>query len=104
MSTPINPISEVTPGSNPLLAVSETSVDSEFYSPIPPGYQRGAHKYVVILGTVMSALGKGIFSSSLAKLFKEKGLTVAPIKMEGLSEHRFGYPQPLSPRRGLRPR
>ncbi len=68
---------------NPLLAVSESSVDSEFYSPIPEGYQRGAHKYVVILGTVMSALGKGIFSSSLAKLFKEKGLTVAPIKMEG---------------------
>jgi CTP synthase len=83
MSTPNNPIPEGTPGSNPLLAVSETSVDSEFYSPIPPGYQRGAHKYVVILGTVMSALGKGIFSSSLAKLFKEKGLTVAPIKMEG---------------------
>lgn len=68
---------------NPILAVSESSVDSEFYSPLPDGYQRGNHKYVVILGTVMSALGKGIFSSSLAKLFKEKGLTVAPIKMEG---------------------
>ncbi|HRJ49018.1 MAG TPA: hypothetical protein PKU91_00685, partial [Phycisphaerales bacterium] len=68
---------------NPLLAVSESSVESEFYSPLPEGYQRGFHKYVVILGTVMSALGKGIFSSSLAKLFKEKGLTVAPIKMEG---------------------
>ncbi|GMV25726.1 MAG: CTP synthase [Phycisphaerae bacterium] len=68
---------------NPILAVSETSVESEFYSPLPEGYQRGFHKYVVILGTVMSALGKGIFSSSLAKLFKEKGLTVAPIKMEG---------------------
>jgi CTP synthase len=31
----------------------------------------------------MSGLGKGIFSSSLAKLLKDKGLTVSPIKMEG---------------------
>src|ERR1700704_4464247 len=31
----------------------------------------------------MSGLGKGIFSSSLAKLLQDKGLTVAPIKMEG---------------------
>ncbi len=56
---------------------------SEFYSPIPDGYRRGYHKYVVVLGTVMSGLGKGIFSSSLAKLLKDKGLSVAPIKMEG---------------------
>ncbi|MEX0655854.1 MAG: CTP synthase [Phycisphaeraceae bacterium] len=57
--------------------------DSEFFNPIPPGYKPGQHKYVVVLGTVMSGLGKGIFSSSLAKLLKDKGLTVAPIKMEG---------------------
>ncbi|MBI1189832.1 MAG: CTP synthase [Tepidisphaera sp.] len=57
--------------------------DSEFYSPIPDGYQKGHHKYVVVVGTVMSGLGKGIFASSLAKMLKEKGLTVAPIKMEG---------------------
>jgi len=31
----------------------------------------------------MSGLGKGIFSSSVAKLLKDKGLAVAPIKMEG---------------------
>ena len=31
----------------------------------------------------MSGLGKGIFSSSLAKLLQDKGLSVAPIKMEG---------------------
>ncbi|MFA6043496.1 MAG: CTP synthase [Phycisphaerales bacterium] len=61
----------------------EGSTDSEFYSPIPDGYQRGHHKYVVVLGTVMSGLGKGIFASSVAKMLKEKGLTVAPIKMEG---------------------
>jgi CTP synthase len=38
---------------------------------------------VAVFGTVMSGLGKGIFSSSLAKLLKDKGLAVAPIKMEG---------------------
>lgn len=59
------------------------SQESEFFNPIPPGYVQGRHKYVVVLGTVMSGLGKGIFSSSLAKLLKDKGLSVAPIKMEG---------------------
>ncbi|MCC5828214.1 MAG: CTP synthase [Phycisphaeraceae bacterium] len=57
--------------------------ESEFYNPIPAGYQVGRHRYVVVLGTVISGLGKGIFSSSLAKLLKDKGLRVAPIKMEG---------------------
>ncbi len=57
--------------------------DSEFFNTVPPGYQRGKHKYVAVLGTVMSGLGKGIFSSSLAKLLKDKALAIAPIKMEG---------------------
>src|SRR5215210_2001402 len=60
-----------------------TGDDTEFYTPMPPGYRRGHHKYVFVVGTVMSGLGKGIFSSSLAKLLKDKGLKVAPIKMEG---------------------
>jgi len=56
---------------------------TEFHSPTPEGYQRGRHCFVVVFGTVMSGLGKGIFSSSLAKLTKDKGLSVAPIKLEG---------------------
>ncbi|MCZ6837037.1 MAG: CTP synthase, partial [Planctomycetota bacterium] len=56
---------------------------SEFFSPEPEGYQKGRYKYVAVFGTVMSGLGKGIFSSSLAKLFKDKGFSVAPIKLEG---------------------
>jgi CTP synthase len=36
-----------------------------------------------VFGTVMSGLGKGIFSSSLAKIMQDKGLSVAPIKLEG---------------------
>src|SRR5438552_8640788 len=56
---------------------------TEFYTPMPAGYRPGHHKFVIVVGTVMSGLGKGIFSSSLAKLLKDKGMKVAPIKMEG---------------------
>ena len=66
-----------------LSEAGHASHESEFYNLIPAGYQKGRHKYVVVLGTVMSGLGKGIFASSLAKLLKDKGLKVAPIKMEG---------------------
>jgi CTP synthase len=66
-----------------LAATAEASTYTEFYSPIPEGYRKGYHKYVIVLGTVMSGLGKGIFASSVAKMLKDKGLTVAPIKMEG---------------------
>lgn len=66
-----------------LAAAAESSTYTEFYSPIPEGYRKGHHKYVVVLGTVMSGLGKGIFASSIAKMLKDKGLVVAPIKMEG---------------------
>jgi CTP synthase len=66
-----------------LASVGHTSFETEFYSPMPEGYVKGKTKYVVVLGTVMSGLGKGIFSSSLAKILKDKGLKVTPIKMEG---------------------
>jgi CTP synthase len=69
---------------NELLAsVSETSAESEYFSPIPAGYKKGKTKYVIVMGTVMSGLGKGIFSSCLAKLMQDKGLKVSPIKLEG---------------------
>jgi CTP synthase len=76
---------EFSRGSRPqdLTEMGSGSTDTEFYAPMPDGYVKGRHKYVVILGTVMSGLGKGIFSSSLAKMLKDKGLVVAPIKLEG---------------------
>lgn len=40
-------------------------------------------KYVVVVGTVMSGLGKGIFAGSLAKLIQAQGISVSPIKLEG---------------------
>ncbi len=66
-----------------MIAAGKSQETTEFYSPVPAGYEKGRHKYVAVFGTVMSGLGKGIFNSSLAKLIKDKGLTVAPIKMEG---------------------
>lgn len=66
-----------------LTKISNLSTDSEFFSPIPKGYQKGKTRYCFVMGTVMSGLGKGIFSSCLAKLLMDKGLTVAPIKLEG---------------------
>ena len=66
-----------------LASLGHSSPETEFYSPYPQGYEKGRCKYVVVLGTVMSGLGKGIFSSSLAKILKDKALRVAPIKMEG---------------------
>src|SRR5207248_8596677 len=63
--------------------LGKSQEDTEFYTPMPAGYRKGHHKYVVVVGTVMSGLGKGILSSSLAKLLQDKGLRVAPIKMEG---------------------
>ena len=68
---------------NLLHSIRDDSDDTEFYMPTPAGYQRGGTKYVVVLGTVMSGLGKGIFSSSLAKCLQDGGLRVAPIKLEG---------------------
>jgi CTP synthase len=73
----------MTKDSELLTSVSKTSTDSEFFSPIPPGYKPGRTKYLFVMGTVMSGLGKGIFSSCLAKLMQDKGLKVAPIKLEG---------------------
>src|SRR4028119_1368275 len=66
-----------------LAKIGQSTEETEFYTPMPPGYRRGHHKYVIVVGTVISGLGKGIFASSLAKLMQDKGLRVAPIKMEG---------------------
>jgi CTP synthase len=66
-----------------LKSVKDRTDETEFYTPLPEGYELGQTKYVAVFGTVISGLGKGIFSSSLAKLLQDKGLKVAPIKLEG---------------------
>ena len=78
------PQSDDTPAKDLLAQAGNISgAQREFFSPMPDGYKPGNHKYVAVLGTVMSGLGKGIFSSSMAKVLKDKGLRVAPIKLEG---------------------
>lgn len=42
-----------------------------------------SRKYIVILGSLMSGLGKGILSASISKLLQSKGLKVSPIKFDG---------------------
>ena len=68
---------------NILTSLTHASDETEFFTPVPTGYKPGKTKYVVVFGTVMSGLGKGIFSSSLAKILQDQGLTVTPIKLEG---------------------
>ncbi len=63
--------------------VSKKTEEHEFYSPIPEGYKSGQTKFVVVYGTVMSGLGKGIFAASLAKLLQLKGLKISIMKFDG---------------------
>lgn len=78
-----------------LKKVSKKSIDHEFYSPYPKGYKKGKTKYIIIFGTVISGLGKGIFGSSLGKLLQYKGLKVAPIKFDGYLNQDAGTLNPF---------
>ena len=42
-----------------------------------------SRRYIVILGSLMSGLGKGILASSIAKLLQCRNLKIAPIKFDG---------------------
>jgi len=70
-------------GEKLLASIIDASTETEFHTPVPAGYEPGKTKFVIVFGTVMSGLGKGIFSSSLARCLQDKSLTVAPIKLEG---------------------
>ncbi len=80
---------------NLLSSLAYASPETEFFTPMPPGYVPGQTKYVIVFGTVMSGLGKGIFSSSLAKVLLDKGLTVTPIKLEGYLNRDAGTLNPF---------
>jgi len=71
------------PGHELLGALAATSHEHEFYTPIPRGYRPGRTKYLVVTGSVISGLGKGIFASALGALLQARGLTVAPLKFDG---------------------
>jgi len=65
-----------------LLEKISEKTTAEFYSSIPKGYKKGKTKYVVITGSVMSGIGKGIITSSLCKLFADRKINVEPMKLE----------------------
>lgn len=64
-----------------LASISDKSSEENFSS-FPKGYVKGKTKYVIITGSVMSGIGKGIFSSSLGKTLHDRGIKLAPIKVE----------------------
>jgi len=64
-------------------SIAKKSGDNEYYTPVPDGYKIGKTKYIVIFGTVISGLGKGIFAAALAKLLQDHGLNCSPIKFDG---------------------
>ncbi|HLC79490.1 MAG TPA: CTP synthase [archaeon] len=64
-----------------LATISDKSSGEQF-SAYPKGYEKGKTKYVIITGSVMSGIGKGIFSSALGKTLQDRGLKVSPIKVE----------------------
>ncbi len=56
----------------------------ESFSSFPEGYVKGRTKYIAVVGTTMSGVGKGTFSSALGNLLAlYHGLKVAPIKFDG---------------------
>lgn len=56
----------------------------ETYNSMPNGYKKGKTKYIVITGSVISGVGKGSFSSSIAALLKMfHNLKVSPLKFDG---------------------
>jgi len=54
----------------------------EFYSLVPKNFKKGRTKFVFITGSVMSGLGKGIFTASLGRLLVDRGAKVRPMKLE----------------------
>ena len=66
-----------------LSTMSESSDPGEEYSALPDGYTVGQTKYIIITGSVMSGLGKGIFSAGLARILEDCGLNTNLIKMDG---------------------
>jgi len=66
-----------------LKEIAEKSDEHEFFSSLPDKYEAGKTKYIIVTGSVMSSVGKGTFTSSLANLLKFYNLKVAPIKFDG---------------------
>ncbi len=54
----------------------------EGYDSVPKGYRKG-RKYIIITGSVISGVGKGIIAASIGRLLESSGLKVMPFKFDG---------------------
>lgn len=75
--------------------ISETSADHEYFIPVPENYKTGNSKFIIIVGTVMSGLGKGIVSSSIGMLLQNKGFKVECVKFDGYLNQDAGTLNPF---------
>lgn len=69
-------------GSKEMLSEIAAKSSAENYVPIPEGYKPGKTKYIIVTGSVISGIGKGLFTSSLGKLLVDRGAKVTPVKLE----------------------
>lgn len=74
--------------------VASRTDDQEYVDFFPTGYRIGRTKYVIITGGVMSGVGKGVFTASLASLLQHWGLSVVPIKIDGYLNYDAGTLNP----------
>ena len=78
-----------------LQSLGDRSDSTDDYSIVPQGYRPGRTKFVIITGSVISGLGKGIFSAGLASLLERQGYTTNLIKMDGYFNEDAGTLNPF---------
>ena len=52
-------------------------------------------KYIVVMGSLLSGLGKGIITASLAKLLSMHGIKAMPLKFDGYLNYDCGTMNPF---------
>ena len=55
----------------------------EHFNSIPSRYKKGKTKYIVVIGSVMSGVGKGTFTSAVATLLRFYNLNISMMKFDG---------------------
>ncbi|MFA5333350.1 MAG: CTP synthase (glutamine hydrolyzing) [Candidatus Nanoarchaeia archaeon] len=55
----------------------------EDFNSIPKNYVKGAAKFIIVTGSVISGVGKGVVAASIARLLEDSGLKVLPFKFDG---------------------
>jgi CTP synthase len=81
----------------PKKIISETSkktVEHEFYNNVPKNYKKGK-KYIIVIGSVISGIGKGTITSCISNLFSlYHGYRVSPLKFDGYLNYDAGTLNP----------